>query len=46
MTPRPVFNRTLLALAGLVLLGGGLLIISAGVDLYSSHNLAPPPAGP
>jgi hypothetical protein len=46
MTPRPVFNRILLALTGLVLLGGGLLIISAGVDLYSSHNLAPPPGWP
>lgn len=44
MTPRPVLNRILLALTGLVLLGGGLLIITAGLDFYSSHNL-PPPAG-
>ncbi|MGW4660325.1 alkaline shock response membrane anchor protein AmaP [Streptomyces sp. NPDC004279] len=46
MTPRPVLNRTLLALIGLVLLGGGLLIITAGLDLYSSHNLAPPAGWP
>ncbi|MEV6993856.1 alkaline shock response membrane anchor protein AmaP [Streptomyces sp. NPDC093228] len=46
MTPRPVFNRILLALTGLVLLGGGLLIISAGIDLYRSHNLAPPAGWP
>ncbi|MFJ9760945.1 alkaline shock response membrane anchor protein AmaP [Streptomyces sp. NPDC101149] len=46
MTPRPVLNRTLLALTGLVLLGGGLLIITAGLDLYSSRNLAPPAGWP
>ncbi|MET8631569.1 alkaline shock response membrane anchor protein AmaP [Streptomyces sp. NPDC004680] len=46
MTPRPAINRTLLALTGLVLLGGGLLIITAGLDLYSSHNLAPPTGWP
>ncbi|MFF3420193.1 hypothetical protein ACFYW9_36835 [Streptomyces sp. NPDC002698] len=42
MTPRPVLNRSLLALAGLVLLGGGLLILFAGLDIYRRHDLAPP----
>jgi hypothetical protein len=46
MTPRPVLNRILLALTGLILLGGGLLIIAAGLNLYSSHNLAPPAGWP
>jgi hypothetical protein len=46
MTPRPVLNRILLALTGLVLLGGGLLIITAAIDLYSRHNLAPPAGWP
>lgn len=42
MTPRTVLNRSLLALAGLVLLGGGLLILCAGLGLYRRHGLAPP----
>ncbi|MFI5672870.1 alkaline shock response membrane anchor protein AmaP [Streptomyces sp. NPDC051704] len=42
MTPRTVLNRSLLALAGLVLVGGGLLILSAGLDLYRQHHLHPP----
>ncbi|MGX1547075.1 alkaline shock response membrane anchor protein AmaP [Streptomyces adustus] len=42
MTPRPSLNRSLLALAGLVLLGGGLLILFAGLDLYRRHDLVPP----
>ncbi|MFF3413980.1 alkaline shock response membrane anchor protein AmaP [Streptomyces sp. NPDC002698] len=46
MTPRPVLNRSLLALAGLVLLGGGLLILFAGLDIYRRHDLAPPAGWP
>ncbi|MFF5860205.1 alkaline shock response membrane anchor protein AmaP [Streptomyces sp. NPDC012751] len=46
MTPRPALNRTLLALAGLVLLGGGLLILFSGLDLYRRHDLAPPAGWP
>ncbi|MGW3263490.1 alkaline shock response membrane anchor protein AmaP [Streptomyces sp. NPDC001056] len=46
MTPRPALNRSLLALAGLVLLGGGLLILFAGLDLYRRHDLVPPAGWP
>ncbi|BBC93103.1 alkaline shock response membrane anchor protein AmaP [Streptomyces griseofuscus] len=46
MTPRSALNRTLLALAGLVLLGDGLLILFAGLDLYRRHDLAPPAGWP
>ncbi|MFB7575611.1 alkaline shock response membrane anchor protein AmaP [Streptomyces sp. NPDC056165] len=46
MTPRPVVNRSLLALAGLVLLGGGLLILFAGFDVYRRHDLVPPSGWP
>ncbi|MER5755884.1 alkaline shock response membrane anchor protein AmaP [Streptomyces sp. NPDC002088] len=46
MTPRTVLNRSLLALAGLVLLGGGLLILFAGLDVYRRHDLVPPVGWP
>ncbi|WP_330456357.1 alkaline shock response membrane anchor protein AmaP [Streptomyces sp. NBC_00820] len=46
MTPRPVLNRILLALAGLVLLGGGLLVLAAGLDVYRSNHLTPPTGWP
>ncbi|MEU2931171.1 alkaline shock response membrane anchor protein AmaP [Streptomyces sp. NPDC007251] len=46
MTPRSALNRSLLALAGLVLLGGGLLILFAGLDLYRRHDLVPPAGWP
>ncbi|MFJ4621578.1 alkaline shock response membrane anchor protein AmaP [Streptomyces sp. NPDC088812] len=46
MTPRPALNRSVLALAGLVLLGGGLLILFAGLDLYRRHDLVPPAGWP
>ncbi|MEU6774781.1 alkaline shock response membrane anchor protein AmaP [Streptomyces sp. NPDC046759] len=46
MTSRPALNRTLLALAGLVLLGGGLLVLFAGLDLYRRHDLIPPAGWP
>ncbi|MFJ5971334.1 alkaline shock response membrane anchor protein AmaP [Streptomyces sp. NPDC093060] len=46
MTPQPVVNRSLLALAGLVLLGGGLLILFAGLDIYRRYDLVPPVGWP
>ncbi|MGW2642453.1 alkaline shock response membrane anchor protein AmaP [Streptomyces sp. NPDC001348] len=46
MTQRSVCNRSLLALAGLVLLGGGLLILFAGLDLYRRLDLIPPAGWP
>ncbi|MFJ2721229.1 alkaline shock response membrane anchor protein AmaP [Streptomyces sp. NPDC087437] len=46
MMPRPLLNRSLLALAGLVLLGGGLLILFAGFDVYRRHALVPPVGWP
>ncbi|MEU6093176.1 alkaline shock response membrane anchor protein AmaP [Streptomyces sp. NPDC047085] len=46
MTPRPVLNRILLALTGLVLLGGGLLVIAAGLDLYRRQGQRPPAGWP
>ncbi|MER5472598.1 alkaline shock response membrane anchor protein AmaP [Streptomyces sp. NPDC002935] len=46
MTPRPALNRSLLALAGLLLLGGGLLILFAGLDVYRRHDLVPPAGWP
>jgi hypothetical protein len=46
MTPRSALNRVLLALTGLVLLGGGLLIVAAGLDLYRRQHLAPPVGWP
>ncbi|MGW1588250.1 alkaline shock response membrane anchor protein AmaP [Streptomyces sp. NPDC002386] len=46
MKPRSATNRSLLALAGLVLLGGGLLVLFAGLDLYRRHGLIPPAGWP
>ncbi|MBW8798148.1 MAG: alkaline shock response membrane anchor protein AmaP [Streptomyces sp.] len=46
MTPRSVLNRILLALTGLVLLGGGLLTGAAGLDFYRRQDLAPPAGWP
>ncbi|MFF4398463.1 alkaline shock response membrane anchor protein AmaP [Streptomyces sp. NPDC001480] len=46
MTPRSALNRSLLALAGLVLLGGGLLVLFAGLDLYRRRDLTPPTGWP
>ncbi|MEU6558003.1 alkaline shock response membrane anchor protein AmaP [Streptomyces sp. NPDC046915] len=46
MTPRSALNRSLLALAGLVLLGGALLVLFAGLDLYRRHDLNPPTGWP
>jgi hypothetical protein len=46
MTPRSALNRSLLGLAGLVLLGGGLLVLFAGLDLYRRRDLVPPDGWP
>ncbi|WP_028800151.1 alkaline shock response membrane anchor protein AmaP [Streptomyces sp. 142MFCol3.1] len=42
MNGRSTLNRLLLAVSGLVLLGGGLLVLAAGLDLYRRLHLAPP----
>ncbi|MFF4652277.1 alkaline shock response membrane anchor protein AmaP [Streptomyces sp. NPDC001380] len=46
MKPRTTTNRILLALAGLLLLGGGLLVLTAGLDLYRRWSLGPPSGWP
>ncbi|MDO0926650.1 alkaline shock response membrane anchor protein AmaP [Streptomyces sp. TG1A-8] len=46
MTPRSALNRSLLALAGLILLGGGLLILFAGFDVYRRLGATPPTGWP
>ncbi|MGV9251533.1 alkaline shock response membrane anchor protein AmaP [Streptomyces sp. NPDC003697] len=45
MTQR-LLNRSLLALTGLVLLGGGLLVLFAGFDVYRRLDLVPPAGWP
>lgn len=42
MNRQSVTNRVLLGLAGLVLLGGGLLVLAGGFDLYHRWHLTPP----
>lgn len=42
MKTRTAMNRILLALAGVVLLGGGLLVLAGGLDIYRRWNLTPP----
>ncbi|SEN20333.1 hypothetical protein SAMN05216267_1002268 [Actinacidiphila rubida] len=39
-------NRLLLALLGLTLTGGGLLVLAGGADLYRHWNLSPPDGWP
>ncbi|MDX3075473.1 alkaline shock response membrane anchor protein AmaP [Streptomyces sp. NPDC088354] len=39
-------NRTLLAAVGFVLLGGGLLVLAAGLNVYRRWALAPPDGWP
>lgn len=46
MKTRSVPNRILLALAGLVLLGIGLLALAGGLDLYRRLNVTPPGGWP
>ncbi|WP_431683309.1 alkaline shock response membrane anchor protein AmaP [Kitasatospora sp. KL5] len=42
MNSHSVLNRTLLAVAGLVMLGGGLLVLVGALDLYRRWSLDPP----
>ncbi|THA31858.1 alkaline shock response membrane anchor protein AmaP [Streptomyces sp. A1547] len=46
MKRKSAINRTLLALAGIVLLGTGLLILAGGFDLYRRWSLRPPDGWP
>lgn len=46
MKNRSTLNRTLLALAGLALLGTGLLVLAGGLDLYRRLDIAPPDGWP
>lgn len=42
MKAHSTLNRVLLSLLGLVLLGGGLLVLAGGADIYRRWNLSPP----
>ncbi|MFJ4865345.1 alkaline shock response membrane anchor protein AmaP [Streptomyces sp. NPDC088748] len=46
MKRKSAVNRVLLALAGIVLLGTGLMILAGGFDLYRSRSLTPPDGWP
>ncbi|MFG2306485.1 alkaline shock response membrane anchor protein AmaP [Actinacidiphila glaucinigra] len=46
MNSRSILNRLLLAITGLVLLGGGLLIFTAGIDFYRLLHVDPPAGWP
>ncbi|MEU8825253.1 alkaline shock response membrane anchor protein AmaP [Streptomyces sp. NPDC048636] len=46
MTEPTKTNRVLLGLLGLLLLGGGLLVLASGADLYRRWNLTPPAGWP
>lgn len=46
MKGQSAVNRILLALAGLVLLTGGILILAGGCDLYRRRHLTPPAGWP
>ncbi|GAA4830556.1 alkaline shock response membrane anchor protein AmaP [Kitasatospora terrestris] len=46
MKRRSRINRTLLALLGVVVLIGGLLVVMGGLDLYRRWNLDPPEGWP
>ncbi|MFJ9598243.1 alkaline shock response membrane anchor protein AmaP [Streptomyces virginiae] len=46
MHRKSVINRVLLALAGLVLLGTGLLVLAGGFDLYRHLRMTPPAGWP
>ncbi|MFF4392191.1 alkaline shock response membrane anchor protein AmaP [Streptomyces sp. NPDC001552] len=46
MKRKSVVNRTLLAVAGIILLGGGLLILAGGFDLYRRWRMTPPDGWP
>ncbi|MFI2303626.1 alkaline shock response membrane anchor protein AmaP [Actinacidiphila glaucinigra] len=46
MNGRSTLNRLLLAISGLVLLGGGLLVLAAALDLYRRLHVVPPAGWP
>jgi hypothetical protein len=46
MKPRTVLNRILLTLTGFLLLGGSLLILAAGLEVYRHWHLTPPAGWP
>ncbi|WP_327280985.1 MULTISPECIES: alkaline shock response membrane anchor protein AmaP [unclassified Streptomyces] len=46
MKRQSAVNRTLLATAGIILLGMGLLILAGGFDLYRSWRMTPPDGWP
>ncbi|KMO93455.1 alkaline shock response membrane anchor protein AmaP [Streptomyces roseus] len=46
MKRQSVINRILLGLAGLVLLGSGLVVLAGGFNLYERRNLTPPDGWP
>lgn len=46
MQRKSVTNRVLLTLAGVVMLGAGLLILAGGLDLFRSWRMTPPDGWP
>ncbi|MFD3547087.1 alkaline shock response membrane anchor protein AmaP [Streptomyces sp. NPDC058655] len=46
MKRKSAVNRVLLALAGIVLLGAGLLVLAGGFDVYRSRRMTPPDGWP
>ncbi len=43
---RRAVNRTLLAVVGLLLLAGGVLVLLGGLDVYRHLGVTPPPHWP
>ncbi|MFJ3842000.1 alkaline shock response membrane anchor protein AmaP [Streptomyces sp. NPDC090054] len=46
MKRKSAVNRTLLAAAGIILLGTGLLVLAGGLDLYRHWRMTPPDGWP